>query len=224
MVAMEPYRRPARQPVEFRDAGGKVIHYGERWGTDGPPENAYSVLSHPERFQPLHDAARALIAHLDVNYEVEVSEDPALLEHVPRGISAITAVSVTPADNKAAPLTLVFTDLPGIVLMAGAFLVEPLPACGCDACDDSAASVADDLEWMVFAVVEGGLTEKVTRGPRASIGHRLERSDGWRGGEGRAGTQTTRGELSDGRTRLAQIGGAWAAWPRRVAVEPRHSV
>jgi len=214
---MEPYRRPDVPALEYRDADGVVIPYGERWGMDGPPVDTYTVLTHPERFRPLHDVARALIAYLERTYDVTVSEDPALLADVSeRYVRASRAVLLTPTNPRCAPIAVVFTDLPGIVLMAGALLVEPLPVCGCDACDDSAEALADDLEWRVFAIIEGGFTERVTRGPRTRVSHRLERPDGYRGGEGRAGADTTRKELADARARLAPLeDGRWAAWSLR---------
>jgi len=110
----------------------------------------------------------------------------------------------------------VFTDLPGIVLMAGALLVEPMPVCGCDACDDSAEHLVDDLEWKVLAMIEGGFREHVTRGPRAHISHTLERSDRSLSSEGRAGADTTPKELSAARARLAPLdGGRWKPWSQR---------
>ena len=38
---------------------------GDRWGIDGPPEEAYSRLTNPERFQPLHDVAMELLDRLE---------------------------------------------------------------------------------------------------------------------------------------------------------------
>jgi len=211
---MEPYVRPAIPAQEFRDAEGNVIPYGERWGTDGPPDDTYTVLTHPERFQPLHDVARALIGYLERAYDVTVSEDPALLADLSeRYVRANAATRLTPANPRAASITVVFTDLPGIVLMAGVLLEEPLPVCGCDACDDSAEALADDLEWRVFAVVEGGFAERVTRGLRTRVSHRFERSDGYRGGEGLAAAGTTRKKMSAARARLAPLdGGRWEPW------------
>lgn len=214
---MEPYTRPNIPTLEFRDAKGNVIPYGDRWGMDGPPDDTYTVLTHPERFQPVQDVARALIGYLERTYDVTVSEDPALLADVSeRYVRATTAVRLTPANPQSAPITVVFTDPPGIVLMAGALLVEPVPVCGCDACDENWETVADDLEWMVFAVVEGGFTERVTRRPRTRVSHRLERSDGYRGGKGLAGADTTRRQLADARDRLAPLhGGRWEPWSPR---------
>lgn len=36
-----------------RDTDGQVIDYGNRWGGGSPPEDGYSVETHPERFAPL---------------------------------------------------------------------------------------------------------------------------------------------------------------------------
>jgi len=215
---MEPYVRSAIRAQDFRDAEGNVIPYGQRWGMEPPPDDAYSVVTHPERFQPVHDVARALIGYLERTYDVAVSQDPALLADLPERLVGATAVArLTPANLRSAPITVVFTDMPGIGVMAGVLLVEPLPLCGCDACDESWETAADDLEWLVLAVVEGGFTEGVTRRPRARVSYKLERSDSYRGGEGlRAGADTTRRELSAARAGLAQIGGAWAAWSPRT--------
>ena len=38
---------------------------GDRWGIEGPPEEAYSRVTNPERFQPLHAAATELLDRLE---------------------------------------------------------------------------------------------------------------------------------------------------------------
>lgn len=213
---MEPYARPEIAPREFRDSAGNVIPYGERWGMGGPPEDTYSVVTHPERFKPVQDVARAVIAYLERAYDVTVSEDPALLADLPeRFVDAKSVARLTPAAPDSAPITVVFTDFPGIVVMAGVLWAEPLPSCGCDACDASWETVADDLEWQIMAVVEGGFTEGVTRGARPRVSFRLERSEGYRAGEGLALFDTTRRALSAARARLARLDGPWAPWSPR---------
>ena len=44
---------------------------GNRWGIEGPPEEAYSRVTNPERFQPLHDAALELLDRLEREFAVE---------------------------------------------------------------------------------------------------------------------------------------------------------
>lgn len=70
---MTSYRRTSIDAAVFRDADGRVIEYGNRWG-GWFPEDTYSVETHPERFAPLDMVADALIAQLSVTYDVDVVE------------------------------------------------------------------------------------------------------------------------------------------------------
>lgn len=67
------YARPLIEASVFRDADGAVIEYGNRWH-GSPPEETYSVDTHPERFAPLHVVADAILAHLQATCEVEIDE------------------------------------------------------------------------------------------------------------------------------------------------------
>jgi len=212
---MEPYVRPALPAQEFRDAEGTVIPYGERWGMGSPPDDAYSVLTHAERFQPLHDVARALIAYLECAYDVTASEDPAYVADLPENyVAATTAVRLTPAGADSAPMTIAFTSHPGVVVRAGAVYVEPFPVCGCDACDDTAESEAERLESTVFGIVSGGLKEYLT-GPRRKVfAYDLTVADG--GSSGTQGTHAFSPErLKTARATLRDRSGAWAPWSFR---------
>jgi hypothetical protein len=42
-----------------------------RWGPDGPPPEAYSRVTNPERFRPLHDFALTLLAQLHGSFDVD---------------------------------------------------------------------------------------------------------------------------------------------------------
>ena len=44
---------------------------GRRWGIEGPPLEAYSRITNPERFEPLHPAALAHIERLQKCFDVE---------------------------------------------------------------------------------------------------------------------------------------------------------
>ncbi len=214
---MEPYERPSIATEEFRDDEGNVIPYGDRWREDGPPGEVYSVLTHPERFRPLHDVARALIAYLERAYDVTVSEDPAHLADLPDGyVKAETAVRLTPAKPHAAPMTIVLTTDLRVVIQAGALVVEPFPVCGCDACDDTWESEADRLEDAVFAVVAGGLSESVGGLRRLKFSYGLVGEHG-----GSSGVINNRGfsteRLKSARAAIRSVPGAWAPWSPREA-------
>ncbi|MFC8680671.1 DUF6226 family protein [Microbacterium ureisolvens] len=157
---MAEYRRPAPPSREFVDDTGKPIRYGERWGLDSPPSDSYSVTSNLERFAPLHDVAVALIGWLRAEYDVDVDEGPELATDLLRPPAEVErAVRLRPLESSASPLTFVFTPFPGVLLHAGALYDAFFPICGCDACDETWDRCADDLEFTVFAVVNGGLSE-----------------------------------------------------------------
>ncbi|MBO4239630.1 DUF6226 family protein [Pseudonocardia alni] len=54
---MDTYRRPDVPAAVFHDATGAVVPHGSRRVPDGPPEDSCSVVTHSERFRPLHTVA-----------------------------------------------------------------------------------------------------------------------------------------------------------------------
>lgn len=207
------YTRPTVELPEFRDPDGNVISYGERWGMESPPEDTYEVVSHPERFAPLHQVAEVLIAHLVETYDCTVAEGPEYVADLVYPREDFTrAVRVTPASTDAAPLTFVFTNFPGIDVHAGALLDEHFPSCGCDACDETWESCAESLEELVTAVVSGGFAEEVTLRRRLSVKSSLTYPNGSRSGEGDPGPIPT-ARLRDAATRLAALPNGWTPWP-----------
>jgi Family of unknown function (DUF6226) len=213
------YTRPDAGTEVFRDASGRMIEYGTRWGDEGPPEDTYSVLSHPERFAPLHLVADALIAHLAATYDVEVQEDHAFAADLLHdGVTVVRAVRMAPADPDAAPLTFVFTAFPGVIVHAGLLNDLVFPDCGCDACDETWDAESDELERQVFAVVVGGFRERVGwREGAPWVETSFQYADG---ASTRSGTRADEGRLAQrvgsARDRLAQLTDGWHPWPRRI--------
>lgn len=231
---MPAYVRPPIPRQVFHDADGRPYEYGERWADlDGPPEDTYSVSAHPERFAPVVDVADALVAHLVATYDVVVEsaelrgldvsahtvEDPAHpllagIRHLAQPVQRV--VRLVPAADDAAPLTVVVTGFPGVQVLAGALHEEAFPACGCDACDDSAESEAERIEHLVLAVAAGRFAEGFRRAwddPRTAwVRHATWSDDDTRAGEGR---RSRRG-LAPARRRIAALpDGRWSAWPER---------
>ena len=139
-----------------------------------PPDEAYSRVTNPERFQPLHEAALRLIERLLADYDVEMTEGYELGDPgVSREELARPTIMLCPNDSACAPITVVFTDFPGIVVGSGKWKEEPFPNCGCDACDEDADDEIEGMTEMFEAVVGGGFLEA------ASIPRFL--GDGWLG-------------------------------------------
>ncbi|MWV47957.1 hypothetical protein GRS96_01555 [Rathayibacter sp. VKM Ac-2803] len=216
---MTDYARPAVEDRVFTDEDGRPIPYGTRWGGGSPPDESYSVTSDTERFRPLHTIADALIEHLVRTCDVTIEDDPALASRDEAEISwATRAVRLTPASAEAAPLTIVYTVFPGILLHAGALHRFEYPVCGCDACDDDWTALADDLERAILDVVAGRYEESVTAGDDSlTVGYRIGGSDelgltsGYSTTEGRHPVSD-----HDGRQLSPPWSRVWEAWPRRA--------
>lgn len=211
------YLRPSIEAPVFRDADGQVIDYGNRW-SGSPPEDTYSVDTHPERFAPLHTIADALIEHLRDTYAVESEESEetaADLIH-PAYHEVVRAVRIRPNDPACASLTFVFTAYPGIYLHAGLLNDFHFPVCGCDACDTSWQSEADALERTVLAVVTGHYRETLERRERDPwVGFAFTFPDGASSGGSREhGISAER--FTAARSILREVG-QWSAWPRAVS-------
>jgi hypothetical protein len=213
-TSSDSYTRPVLPATTFIDSNAAAISYGNRWPADGPPVDSYGVESNLERFAPLHSVADALIAYLRREYQVTISEDAAHGEDLLIARDDIArAIRVTPARTDAAPLTFVFTRYPGVIIHAGALHDFPFPECGCDACDETAESQADQMERLVLAVVAGGYRERYPVGRRRWNSYALTAADGSgsESGEGDA-TGIPERRLQNGAERLGSLPNGWQPW------------
>lgn len=210
------YRRPSIDAPVFCDADGQVIDYGNRW-VGSPPEETYSVDTHPERFAPLHTVADALIAYLRDTYDVQLIEGEEtaadLLHPAPE---VVRAVRIRPNDPACAALTFVFTAYPGIILHAGLLHDLHYPVCGCDACDSHWAAEADELEKHVLAVVSGHYREGIERGSPTWVEYAFAYPDGRASGRSRAQDSAAE-RLNSAEPILRNLSEGWAAWPRAAS-------
>lgn len=76
----------------------------DRWGPDGPPPAAYSRVTDPERFRPLHAMIETLLGELDSSFEVGRTAGYGLDEELEASALALPTVRLTPRDATAAPL------------------------------------------------------------------------------------------------------------------------
>lgn len=207
---MPPYTRPSITAPVFRDTMGHVIDYGNRWQSESPPDDTYSVDTNLERFRPLHAVAEALIDFLTTTYDVTVSEghDDDILHS---RTDIVRATRVTPRDPNAAPLTFVFTSYPSVIVHAGALIDFLHPVCGCDACDSSWEHEADEMEWHVLAVPSGKFSETRWHG---WFGHAIESVDGMAKSNGESRIdQVPQERLEAAASVLDALPHGWVAWP-----------
>jgi hypothetical protein len=187
---------------------------GRRWGAEGPPLEAYSRVTNPERFRPLHGFAERLVNILEQDYDVARDEGQGLDGELERVGMARPTVRLRPQSPDAGALTIAFTSFPGLCVRLGHWFVEPIPGCGCDACDETAEQGRRRLEWMVGALTSGRVTESIKLGVWG---------DGWliqeissSGREERGKSRTTRVRA---RESIARAGGVrrfdYGPWPRR---------
>jgi uncharacterized protein DUF6226 len=176
----------------------------------------YPRATRAGRFAVLHDTAERLIDKLDETYTVERRETK---ESLNADGPLVRTVWVVPHCPAAAPLAVMFTDFPSIVLRLGRFYRRSMPACGCDACDEDAGALAADLRVQVTALVEGGLWERVRRGLIGSWSETLLVGPDFRVTQQMPlETAVARAARRDGFAAAVQ----WAPWPRRAAdVRPR---
>ena len=137
---------------------------GSRWGDEGPPDEAYERVTDPGRFRPLHDAVLEKLGRLEAEFDVERVEGYGLDEDLEskRGL-ARPSVKLSPTDPEAAPITVAFTDFPGLFVRFGRWNSEAFPVCGCDGCEGTAEEEIERLTKMVDSVTVGGFREAVRR-------------------------------------------------------------
>lgn len=215
---MLPYVRPNVPHETVLDASGEVIDYGNRWGAESAPEEAYSVTSNLARFEPLHRITDALVEYLVATFDVAVTEDPSVaadLLHAPQDVSR--AVRVTPSNVDAASLTFVYTPFPGVLVHAGLLHDFLYPVCGCDACDDTWQGLAGEMEREVMAVTSGHYRERVEVGGEVWVSYSLEDQDGRpsESGRSRVGDDYEERRLHRAGMRLSQLPDGWRPWSTR---------
>jgi hypothetical protein len=137
---------------------------GDRWGPEGPPLEAYSRVTNPERFALLHDIATELLQRLELEFDVERAEGYGLDPELEGRFSALArpTVVLTPREIDGAPIAISFSGFPGIHIRFGRWYTRSFPACGCDACNESAEEEAKNLKRLTESVITGCFQEAIS--------------------------------------------------------------
>ena len=179
-------------------------------GVEGPPDDAYSRVTEPERFRPLHEWALEAVARLQTDYEVTRDEGKGMDTELERSPLSRPTLKVNPLQDSCAPVTIAFTDFPGLAVRFGRWATDWFPSCGCDACDEM-----PEVEFKRFTKE---LSDVVAGRFRESL-HLGRRGDGWRsrefwsaGHRGARKTRVPRDEASQILNGEAKIVLAWMPW------------
>jgi hypothetical protein len=211
VVPPAPFVRPPLPEPEFHDTEGRVIPYGSRWAGGLPPEESYSVVSHPERFAPMLSVVDALAEYLERWFVVDVARS--------QDDDGATILHFQPSTG--APLTIA-ASAESVRMKAGALVEEFVLSCTCDAFDETAASASDRLERLILAVAGGGLRERYPVGRRQWRFVSLRLPDG--GAESSSGGLGP--DVSEERKQSATAtlqgldNGQWPAWTPASQFEP----
>jgi len=131
------------------------------WRREPPPLEAYSRVTNPERFRPLHARGLALVDRLTATYVVARSEAFTLLPGMRPFEHALAPVTLTPVAAVGAPIAIAFTRFPSLLVRYGSWLADEFPSCACDACGETAAEEGNRLERLLADVVAGHLREEL---------------------------------------------------------------
>ena len=186
-----------------------------RWGIEAPPVEAYSRVTNSERFAPLHETATKMLERLELEFEIERKHGYGLDTELEQRCQLVRpSVSLLPRHAAAAPLVVAFSSFPGLHVRFGRWCMIAFPACGCDACDETAEGESDGLTSLVDDLTAGRFREAV----------RIDANDAWREWEfGSVGEHSTRQssqlDLDYARRLIAQgdpLSHKWKPWPKRT--------
>lgn len=132
VIASDGEPIPPGKPRVARRPRARRSMTDHKWGPEGPPQEAYSRITNPERFAPLHAFATELLASLMLEYDVERRAGYDLDSTLRPSELARPSVMLSPRADGAAPLQLSFTRFPGLAVRAGHWYRGRFPACGCE--------------------------------------------------------------------------------------------
>lgn len=181
-------------------------------GPDPDPE-AYSRVTNPERFLPLHAFALALLDRLTLEYDVIRTDAFARMPNMTPFEQARLPVTLTPIGPEAAPVAIAFTTFPSLIVRCGKWSAMALPSCGCDACAATAEREAERFEQLLGDVVAGRFREELRIPLFGKAGVRWSFGDIARAGRLREGGRYS----SRDQARLLYTGG-----PKRMVWQPWH--
>ena len=185
------------------------------WGREGPPDDAYSRVTEPERFAPLQGWALEAVARLQTEYDVPLDEGGVRDADLERSLLSRLLMKLTPIQESSAPITIAFTGFPCLGIRAGHWLTDWFPSCGCDACDEMPEEEFERFTEFLNDVVAGRFRESLYLDPAGDGRSGMEL---WGGGRRRRsrGSRVSRDkavQILDGETEIVL---EWTPWQPRA--------
>ena len=195
---------------------------GDRWGSEGPPNEAYSRVTRDLRAVTAEFAAyldglpQRLSGDFDCRVRPMTGEElaqlrPDLDHHPDRPeIDELDAYAVVPSDPACATLLVrrySFDGASSVHLAAGIGAETQAPYCLCDACDEDSGEMVRETERFVSMVTSGFrefLRPAERRGSVPAAKGWMERGYEWSGGSSAGSSAQTTG---------TPYSATWRAWP-----------
>jgi hypothetical protein len=181
-----------------------------------PSPEEYSRVTNPGRFATLHTRAVDLLTQLSREYDVDWTDVFELPPDVQPFDHARSPITLTPVRSTAAPIAVGFTSFPSLVVRCGRWVNASFPACGCDACRETADGEGERFQQLVQDVVAGQFREQLVV-PYFRAARLRWWLGNWRGlphrfsGGSRAIPKASARALRRGNSRDV----SWQPWPRR---------
>jgi hypothetical protein len=128
---------------------------------EGPPPEAYSRITNPERFEPLLRVAMDQVERLEREFDIERVDCFGLDPDLERADLTRASINLIPADSTAASILIAFTSFPAVIVRSGLLLDLTFPECGCDACGATAEAEVQRLTEVIEDVVSGRFRESI---------------------------------------------------------------
>ena len=148
-----------------RPEGGWFSYSAMGQGPAEPLNDAYSRFTNQERFKPLQDWALEKVGHLQLEYDVTLEEGFGLDDELERAPLSRPTVRLKPLQESCAPVTIAFTDSPGLEVRVGRWTTDVFPSCHCDACDEMPEEEFERLTELLGDVVAGRFRESMRLQP-----------------------------------------------------------
>ena len=127
----------------------------------GPPPEAYSRITNPERFELLHRVAMDQAERLKQRFDVERVDGFGLDPDLEMAGLARPSIKLIPADSTGASILIAFTSFPAVIVRSGLLLDLTFPECGCDACGATGEAEVQRFTEVIEDVVSGRFRESI---------------------------------------------------------------